>query len=112
MSITTIELTLDEFFLQFPIIKNHLNPSAIWQNGSEAGGMFETFGEEFQFVRQQNPRQVWTLTEDDEGRQFLQSGLHIVNRLAYAVSTRAVPLGIEIEVPIESQLNSDGVDDE
>jgi hypothetical protein len=112
MSVTTIEITLDEFFLQFPIIKNHLNPWAVWQNGPEAGGLFETFGEELHFVRQQNPRQIWTLIEDDEGRQFLQSGFHLVNRLAYAVSTRAVPFGTEIQVPVQSELESWGDDDE
>lgn len=110
MTVHYIELTEEEFALQYPLIENHLNPSAVWQLGLQSGGLFETFGDEFRFVRQQDPRQVWTLTDGDDGQLFLQSGLHFVNRVAYLVSTRSAPLDVEIEVSLANGMEEDDGD--
>lgn len=102
MTVKYIEITEEEFALQYPLIENHLNPSLVWELGLQSGGIFETYGDEYQFVRQQDPRQVWTLTDGDDGQMFLQSGVHFVNRVAYLISQRAVPAGVEIQVAIST----------
>jgi hypothetical protein len=51
-----------------------------------------TYGEEFEFVRQQNPARIWTLIEAD-GVLYAESGLHFVNRLGYFVAETPVQDG-------------------
>lgn len=94
-------LTENEFDAQFPLIANHLNPHAGWTGDNGRGCLFETFGAEFDFVRQQDPRCVWTLLDTDEGALVLASGCHFVNRLGYLVSTVPVPDEVSLEVLID-----------
>jgi len=104
---TIIKLTADEFDDRYSLRINHLNPNASWTYGDGPGCLFETYGEEFAFVKQQDPSTVWTLVDgcanDD---QYLISGLHLVNRIGYLVSTIPVPEGIAIQVhlPVNSGL--------
>lgn len=100
MDTLTINLSEDEFDLRFPLVTNHLNPDAGWALGEGAGCLFETHGEEFDFVQRQDPRKVWTFMDGDDGAQVVCTGLHYVNRIGYLVSTIAVPQGIEFEVRI------------
>jgi hypothetical protein len=93
-----IEITEDEFKARFPLRPNHFNPNACWQIGHGPGCLFETYGEEFDFVCKQDPSTVWTLVDDGEGGESLMSGFHFVNRLGYLVSTVPVPEGTAIEV--------------
>ena len=51
MTAIFIELTDDEFDHQYPLVPNHINPSASWAFGDADGCLFETYGEEFEFVR-------------------------------------------------------------
>ena len=95
-----ITLTEDEFNSQFPLVENHLNPQASWAFGDGQGCLFETYGEEFEFVRQQDPAKVWTITDGDDGDWYIVNGLHYVNRIGYLISRNAVPAGIAIEVHI------------
>ena len=57
---TFIELSEDAFAALFPLIPNHLNPSAGWARGEGRGCLFETYGDELEFVRRQNLLTVWT----------------------------------------------------
>jgi len=100
MTSTIIELTEEAFAAQYRLRTNHLNPSASWACGEGAGCLFETYGVELAFVRQQNPRTVWTLIDGDNGDPYILSGLHPVNRLGYLVSTAPVPEGTTIRVRI------------
>ncbi len=88
------ELTEDEFCELYPLLANHLDPNASWD-----GCLFETFGEELDFVREQNPACVWTLVDDGDGVCLL-SGFHFVNRLGYLISAVPVPDGMHVEVRI------------
>jgi hypothetical protein len=112
MTTTTIEMTEDEFDDRYPLIVNHLNPNASWGSGEGTGCLFETYGEELEFVRRQDPRTVWTFVDGDDGGQYLVSGFHFVNRLGYLVSTAAVPEGADIEVRIQMQDDPAPVTDE
>lgn len=64
MTHTLIELTEDEFDAKYPLRVNHLNPHASWAFGDSRGCVFETYGEELNFVRCQDPATVWTLVDD------------------------------------------------
>ena len=55
MTETLITLTEDEFDRQYPLVANHLNANASWAYGEGPGCLFETYGPELQFVREQDP---------------------------------------------------------
>jgi len=94
-----IEITEDEFDAAYPLKTNHLRADASWGD-SEGGCLFETYGEELEFVRQQDSRTVWTFVDGDDGDQYLISGFHYVNRIGYLVSTVPVQQGTDIQVRI------------
>jgi hypothetical protein len=60
MTASQIEISEDEFDTQFPLLTNHLNLHASWAVGDGRGCLFETYGEELEFVQQQDPCTVWT----------------------------------------------------
>jgi hypothetical protein len=94
---TRIELTADEFEAQYPLIPNHLNPD----DTGEDGVIFDTHGQEGDFVHSQDPRTIWTLLEDGDGNSFIASGYHYVNPIGYLVSTVPVPEDTPIEVTLK-----------
>ena len=94
------QMTEDEFDKQYPLITNHIDPNASWAFGDGPGCLFETYGEELDFVRSQDPRTIWTLVDGDDGNQYVVSGYHFVNRIGYLISTIPFPEDTDIEVPI------------
>lgn len=88
-SISEITCEEDIFIERFRPIVNHIDPNASFDFGY-GGCMFETYGEEFEYVRLQNSDCIWTLIEED-GVLFVGSGLRFVNRLGYFVSQ--TPIG-------------------
>jgi hypothetical protein len=100
MTKTLIELTEDEFDAMYPLVHNNINPNASWAFGEGPGCLFETYGEELDFVRRQDPRTVWTLVDGDDGNQYVTNGYHFVNRIGYLISTVLCPDDADIEVPI------------
>lgn len=74
----------DIFYEKYHPVKNHLLESAPWDDC-----MFETFGEEVQYVCDvaNNPdtaKKVWTIVED--GGLSIIAGYHYVNRLGYLIT--------------------------
>ena len=68
------------------------------RNQFEDNDKFETYGEELEFVRAQDPRCVWTLVDGDDGNLYIVDGYHFVNRINYFVTE--VPFeGDYLEVP-------------
>lgn len=100
MTNTIIQLTEEEFDERFTCIPNHLNPNAGWGYGGEHGCLFETFGEELEFVRQQDPRTIWTVVDGEDDDLHVLSGYHLVNRIGYLITTKPVPDGADYEVHI------------
>jgi hypothetical protein len=94
-----IELDEDTFAALFRPRPNHLNPHAGWAYDGGPGCLFETFGEELEFVRGQDPLTVWTLVDGDDG-QYVISGVHFVNRIGYLVCAVPLPENVDVEVPI------------
>ena len=100
MTHRVIELTEDEFDDRYPLITNHLNPDASWVIGDGPGCLFETYGEELDFILTQDPRTIWTFVDGDDGNQYVMSGYHLVNRIGYLISTIPFPEDADIEVSI------------
>ena len=103
----SIILTEDEFDRRYQLLPNHLNPNASWATGDGPGCLFETYGDEFAFVRRQDPGTVWTLIDGDSGGLWLVSGMHFVNRIGYLLSTTAVPEDPVIEVQLDSDCETE-----
>jgi len=72
-------MTLD----QFEELKPITNPYD--DNASLDGVMFETYGQELDYVRQQDPHHIWTYCEEDDVL-FLSQGYHLVNRIGYVIT--------------------------
>ena len=49
---------------------------------------FETYGEDLDFVKSQNPNHVWTLMDDDYGKLVVVAGYHFVNRVHYIITLK------------------------
>jgi hypothetical protein len=60
-------------------IKNHIDT-----NACNEGTMFETYGAEYKFVMQHPIDRVWTLVDCD-GKLYICSGFHFVNRIGYFI---------------------------
>jgi hypothetical protein len=81
------KITEDDFEAIYKPQTNHLD-----NNASFDGCMFETYGNELEFVIMtlKNPataNRVWTILEAD-GKLFYSAGYHIVNRLGYLITER------------------------
>ena len=64
-----IELTFDEWCEQYKPIKNHIDT-----NASFDGEMFETYGDEVAFVKEQDPAYIWMYGDGDDGGMYIWSG--------------------------------------
>ena len=102
-----IELTEDEFDDQYALVPNHINPSASWAFGDARGCLFETYGEEFEFVRRYDSSKVWTLVDGDGGDLYLVSGLHYVNRVGYLLSRNPIPENTTVQVRLPMENDND-----
>jgi hypothetical protein len=107
MTETFIELTEDEFDDRYSPMTNHINPSAGWAYGDAGGCLFETHGEEFEFVRRYDPRKVWTLVDGDDGDMYLISGLHFVNRVGYLLTKEPVQDNTSVQVRLPMQTDNE-----
>lgn len=78
-------MTYEEFLDKFKPIKNHLQ-----EDTSFDGIMFETYGEELEFVTAQPHQKIWTILEGegetDETEFYIAEGYHFVNRWGYIVT--------------------------
>jgi hypothetical protein len=90
-------LTEAEFYERFNPIKNHFytNPEDCSFNGC----MFETYGKELLYIlrtiqKVSNKKQIWTII-DSEGKLYITSGYHHVDRFGYMLTKERVPEGIE-----------------
>ena len=66
----------------FEPMDNHLDSSA-----SYSGKMFETYGDEFEFLKTIDVHRIWTL-RSGEGSTAITAGLGWVNRLGYFVTDK------------------------
>jgi len=81
-----IEITEEEWFDKFKPIPNHIDDNASFSDGDN-GYMFETYGEELDFVKSQEPNRIWTYCDGDDRGTYIFEGMRIVNRIGYFVTT-------------------------
>ncbi len=89
-------MTEDEWEATYKPIKNHIDDNASWNNT-----MFETYGEEVEFVNAQPYNKVWTWVDGDEGT-YVINGCHLVNRIGYFVCEVPWLDGQFIDIAIDS----------
>lgn len=91
-------LTEEQFDEQFTLIENHLDNNASW-----GGAMFETYGEELDYVRMkaQKGNNVWTIIEGDDDSMFIVSGVHLVNRIGYLITREEWEGETEVEIEFD-----------
>lgn len=89
----------DEFGELFKPQQNHLD-----NNASFNGWMYETYGEEVDYVFNlaKTTKRVWTIIEGDDDTLFYVAGFHYVNRLGFIVTEVEWETGTE-----EVQLDTD-----
>jgi len=64
------------------------------------GTMFETYGEDLEFVAKTPDEFVWTWVDGDEGT-WLMSGFHWINRIGYFVTEKELEEDfLEIQIDI------------
>ena len=87
-------------------IANTIDSGASWTNDEGVGLLFETYGAEEDFVRQQPAYNVWTWVDGDEGT-FIITGMAFVNRIGYFVTTEPWETFVEIQVDSYSDDDDD-----
>jgi hypothetical protein len=70
--------TYQSWFDTFKPIKNNITNGADYH--------FETYGEEYEFVKAQDPNTIWTEVDGDSGT-YIVAGWHYVNRIHYYITT-------------------------
>jgi hypothetical protein len=109
---TFIEITMDEWEATYKPIYNHIDKNASFQDESGNGIMFETYGEEVDFVKSQSPANIWMYGSGDDGGTYIWNGWGFVNRLGYFVTEVPCPSDIDIQVLVgDPDLTCDDCDE-
>ena len=104
---TLKQITELEFDEMVTLDANHIN-----DNASFDGNMFETYGEEIEYVLEMaKQNRVITIIEgeddnsdddsDDEEyspNMYYVSGYHLVNRIGYLISSKPLPFEFEVKI--------------
>lgn len=93
------EITIDEFEEYLPI-ENMFD-----DNASLDGVMFETYGNELEYVQSVHgltPNRVWTYVDGDDDNPCIISGFHFVNRIGYLITEKEF-IG-EVTVVFDSEI--------
>lgn len=88
-----IEMDLDEWAAIYKPIKNHIDT-----NASFDGEMFETYGEELEFVKAADEDRIWMYGDGDDGGCYIWNGWHFVNRIGYFITSVPCPPDTTIQV--------------
>lgn len=88
-----MEQHISEWEKAFKPIQNHISDDRGWD-----GLLFETFGDDIQFVIAQPQNKVWTWVDSDDGT-YLINGYHLVNRIGYLVTEN--PWSADHVVPVD-----------
>lgn len=95
-----IELDFEDWLDTYKPIINHLDPNASFQDETGNGIMFETYGEEVTFVKQQDPATIWTYASGDDGATYVFNGWGLVNRLGYFITEVPCPIDTDVQVMV------------
>ena len=90
-----IEMDYDEWVDTYKPITNHIDT-----NASFDGTMFETYGDEVEFVKAQDENRIWMYGDGDDGGSYLWSGWGFVNRIGYFITEVPFPDNTTIQVQV------------
>ena len=90
-----IEMTFEEADEQFKFMVNNYD-----ENASFDGLMFETYGDEVEYVKSISPDRIWTYGDGDSGNSYIWSGWHFINRLGYFISEKPFPPNTDIQIKV------------
>ena len=93
-----IEMDFDTWVETYKPIYNHIDDNASFQDETGQGMMFETYGEEVEFVKSQNPANIWMYGDGDDGESHIWSGWGFVNRIGYFITE--VPFDADTDVQV------------
>jgi hypothetical protein len=79
---TINKLTVDEWDKNYLPVNNKFDKDASFN-----GVMYETYGEELEYVIAQDNNKIWTLVDTSEGDTVIINGYHLVNRIGYFITT-------------------------
>jgi hypothetical protein len=94
-----IEMDFDEWVDTYKPIINHIDEHASFDNG-DGGIMFETYGDEVEFVKSQDPAKIWMYGDGDDGGSYIWSGWGFVNRLGYFITEVPCPPDTTIQIRV------------
>lgn len=94
-----IEMDFDEWCDTYKPIVNHIDNNASFDNG-EGGIMFETYGDEVEFVKSQSPDKIWMYGDGDDGGSYVWNGWGFVNRLGYFITEVPCPPDTDIQIRV------------
>ena len=94
-----IEMDFDEWCDTYKPIVNHIDNNASFDNGY-GGIMFETYGDEVEFVKSQSPDKIWMYGDGDDGGSYVWSGWGFVNRLGYFITEVPCPPDTTIQIRV------------
>lgn len=97
-----IEMDFDEWVKVYKPIYNHLDNNASFQDETDQGMMFETYGDEVEFVKSQSPDKIWMYGDGDDGGSYIWSGWGFVNRIGYFITEVPCPPNTTIQVKVSS----------
>ena len=97
-----IELTQEEWFDKFKPIPNHIDDNASFSDGDN-GYMFETYGEELDFVKSHQSNRIWTYCDNDFGGTSIFQGMRIVNRIGYFVTSVPFDANKDYQIQISGE---------
>ena len=78
-------IDVQEWDIMFEPVPNHLDSNASWQDDNGIGTMFETYGDELDYVKNTDEHNVWTYCDGDYGT-FITNGYQVVNRIGYFIT--------------------------
>jgi hypothetical protein len=90
-----IEMTFEEADEQFKFMVNNYD-----ENASFDGLMFETYGDEVEYVKTKQHDRIWMYGQGDDGGLYIWSGWGFVNRIGYFISENPVPDNTTIQIMV------------
>jgi hypothetical protein len=90
-----IELDYDEWVETYKPILNHIDT-----NASFDGMMFETYDEEYAFVKATDANRIWMYGDGDDGGSYIWSGWGFVNRIGYFITEVPFPDNTTIQIQV------------
>lgn len=95
-----IEMEYEEWVATYKPIYNHIDSNASFGDETGQGYMFETYGDEVAFVKEQPESNIWMYGDGDDGGSYIWAGWGFVNRLGYFITEVPCPPDTDIQVRV------------